>query len=217
MTPKDLKKEVAKVVLNYIQDRIIIGVGTGSTVNYFIDQLASIKARIEACVASSLATEKSLRALGLPIVDLNYCQELPLYIDSADEVNKQRQMIKGGGGALTKEKIIASAAAEFIVIVDESKLVKRLGTFPLAVEVLPMARSFVARELVKMGGAPVYRQGVETDNGNIILDVHNLEINSPMTLETQIKMIPGVVESGLFAKRTADQVLIATQNEVIKL
>ena len=217
MTPKDLKKEVAKVVLNYIQERIIIGVGTGSTVNYFIDQLASIKARIEACVASSLATEKSLRALGLPIVDLNYCQELPLYIDSADEVNKQRQMIKGGGGALTKEKIIASAAAEFIVIVDESKLVKRLGTFPLAVEVLPMARSFVARELVKMGGAPVYRQGVETDNGNIILDVHNLEINSPMTLETQIKMIPGVVESGLFAKRTADQVLIATQNEVIKL
>lgn len=217
MNTSNLKEKVAKAAIKFIQGQPIIGVGTGSTVDYFIKELATIKASIDACVASSIATEKKLRAFGLPVIDLNACSELPVYIDGADEVNEHRQMIKGGGGALTREKILATFAKKFIAIVDESKLVKRLGTFPLAIEVLPLARSLVALEMIKLGGRPVYRHGFITDNGNIILDVYNLEINTPISLEDKIKVIPGVVESGLFAKRSADQVLIATTNELITL
>lgn len=212
-----LKAQAARAALAYLNDdNLVIGVGTGSTVNCFIDELASIKHRIDACVASSKATETRLRAAGIPIIDLNATSDLLIYIDGADEVNEQHEMIKGGGGALTREKIVASVAHQFICIVDESKLVKRLGAFPLAVEVIPMARSFVARELVKLGGDPEYREGFISDNGNIILDVHNLEIDSASTLEEAIKLIPGVVDNGLFAKRKADIVLIASETEGVR-
>lgn len=205
----DYKQQAARAALDYIDDDMIIGVGTGSTVNYFIEQLAGIKHRIDACVASSKATETRLRAAGIPVIDLNAAGDLAIYVDGADEINEQHEMIKGGGGALTREKIIASVARQFICIVDESKVVKQLGAFPLAVEVLPLARSYVARELVKLGGDPEYREGFITDNGNIILDVFNLEIRSSITLEEAIKVIPGVVESGLFAKRLADKAVVA--------
>ena len=212
----ELKIQAAKAALSYIQDDMIIGVGTGSTVNYLIDELAKIKHRIDACVASSDATEKKLRDAGIPIIALTSAATLPIYIDGADEVNAQREMIKGGGGALTREKILACAARQFICIVDESKLVRRLGQFPLAVEVIPMARSYVAREIVKLGGSPQYREGYKTDNGNIILDVFNLDIQVPATLEASINLITGVVENGIFANRRADVVLIAEKNNSIK-
>lgn len=209
-----LKAAVAKAALAYVEDEMIIGVGTGSTVNYFIDELATIKHRIDACVASSKATEDRLRAAGLPIIDLNTTNDLAIYIDGADEVNERHEMIKGGGGALTREKIIATVARQFICIVDESKLVQHLGTFPLAIEVLPIARSYVAREIVKIGGDPEYREGFVTDNGNIILDVSNLEMSLTVNLEEKLKLIPGVVETGLFAKRLADKILIAGESGV---
>lgn len=205
----DYKQQAARAALDYIDDDMIIGVGTGSTVNYFIEQLAGIKQRIDACVASSKATETRLRAAGIPVIDLNAAGDLAIYVDGADEINARHEMIKGGGGALTREKIIASVARQFICIVDESKVVKQLGAFPIAVEVLPLARSYVARELVKLGGDPEYREGFITDNGNIILDVFNLEITASITLEEAIKVIPGVVESGLFAKRIADKAVVA--------
>lgn len=205
----ELKQQAAQAALAYVEDDMIVGVGTGSTVNFFIDQLALIKHKIDACVASSKATEARLRAAGIPVIDLNVAGELPIYIDGADEVNARCEMIKGGGGALTKEKIIATVAKQFICIVDESKVVSRLGAFPLAVEVLPLARGHVARELVKLGGDPAYREGFVTDNGNIILDVYNLDITSATTLEDAIKLIPGVVESGLFGRRLADKVIVA--------
>ena len=207
----NLKAEAACAALDYIEDNMIVGVGTGSTVNYLIDELAKIKHRIDACVASSKATEARLRALNLPVLDLNAASEVNIYIDGADEVNEQYQMIKGGGGALTREKIIATTSLNFICIVDESKLVNTLGVFPLAVEVIPMARSFVARELVKLGGDPEYRENFITDNGNIILDVYNLEFNKGKRLEEAINLIPGVVDNGFFAKRTADKVIVAGQ------
>lgn len=213
----DLKAIVAKAALIYVEDNMIIGVGTGSTVNYFIQELATIKHRIDACVASSIATEQRLREFGIPVIDLNIASELPLYIDGADEVNARHELIKGGGGALTREKIIATVATTFICIVDESKIVQNLGAFPIAVEVIPMARSFVARELVKLGGDPIYREGFITNNGHIILDVFNLNLDSPRALEDKINMIPGVVENGLFSKRLADKVLVATPNGVITL
>ena len=213
----ELKAKVALAAIEYIEDNMIVGVGTGSTVNYFIKELARIKHRIDACVASSKATELLLRELKIPVVELNVVNDLAIYIDGADEVNKWHQMIKGGGGALTREKIIASAAKKFICIVDESKVVNHLGSFPVAVEVLPMARSFVARELVKLKGDPVYREGFVTDNGNIILDVFNLDITEPKILESNINIIPGVVENGLFGARLADLVLVANENEVLKL
>ncbi len=213
----ELKAKVALAAIEYIEDNMIVGVGTGSTVNYFIKELARIKHRIDACVASSKATELLLRELKIPVVELNVVNDLAIYIDGADEVNKWHQMIKGGGGALTREKIIASAAKKFICIVDESKVVNHLGSFPVAVEVLPMARSFVARELVKLKGDPVYREGFVTDNGNIILDVFNLDITEPKILESNINLIPGVVENGLFGTRLADLVLVANENEVLKL
>lgn len=209
-----LKAQAAKAALAYVDDNMIIGVGTGSTVNYFIDELATIKHRIDACVASSKATESRLRAAGIPVIDLNSASDLPLYVDGADEVNERYEMIKGGGGALTGEKIVATVARQFICIVDESKLVKHLGPFPLAVEVLPMARSYVAREIVKLGGDPEYREGFISDHGNIILDVYNLEITDARQLEDTINCIPGVVENGLFAKRLADKVLVASENGV---
>lgn len=204
-----LKEAVAKAALSYIDDDMIVGVGTGSTVNYFIDQLATIKHRINACVASSHATAIRLKALGIQVFDLNTVPEVSLYVDGADEVTLNKQMIKGGGGALTREKIIATVAQHFICIVDETKLVPYLGSFPIAVEVIPMARGFVARELVKLGGNPKYREGITTDNGNILLDLYNMEVTQPQHLEDSIKLIPGVVENGLFAHRCADKVLIA--------
>ncbi|MFA6303056.1 MAG: ribose-5-phosphate isomerase RpiA [Legionella sp.] len=205
----ELKKAAAKAALAFIEDDTVVGVGTGSTVNYFIEELATIKHRIDACVASSKKTEELLRAAGIPILDLNSVQELAIYVDGADEVTERFDMIKGGGGALTREKIVANVAKKFICIVDESKLVHHLGYFPVAVEVIPMARSFVARELVKLGGDPQYREGYQTDNGNIILDVFNLIINEPIALENKINQIPGVVENGIFANRLADVVLLA--------
>lgn len=208
------KLQAAKAALAYVPEEGVLGIGTGSTVNYFIQELASIKHRIDACVASSKITEAKLRAAGIPIIDLNVAGDLAVYIDGADEVNHLHQMIKGGGGALTREKIIASVARQFICIVDESKVVNQLGEFPIAVEVIPMARSYVAREIVKLGGDPAYREGYITDNGNIILDVHNLEILSGISLEDSIKIIPGVVECGLFARRLADQVIVAGVNGI---
>lgn len=213
----NFKKDAAHAALAYLEDARIIGVGTGSTVNYFIDELAKIRHRIDACIASSTATEARLRAAGIPVVDLNVVDEVPIYVDGADEVNAIRQMIKGGGGALTREKIIASVALKFICIVDKTKLVPQLGAFPLAIEVIPMARSFVAREIVKLGGDPAYRQGFLTDNGNIILDAYNLDLSSPNELENAINCITGVVENGLFSHRVADLVLSAGPDGVAKL
>lgn len=211
------KKRAAEAALQYVKDDMIIGVGTGSTVNYFIEALAPMKNRIEACVASSKATEALLKAAFIPVLDLNVVSELPLYVDGADEVMVSGDMIKGGGGAATREKIIAQVARQFVCIVDESKVVKRLGQFPLAVEVLPLARSLVARELVKLGGDPEYREGFVTDNGNIILDVYNLQINTPMQLENAINCLPGVVDNGLFANRKADKVLVGNDSGITEL
>jgi ribose 5-phosphate isomerase A len=202
----ELKIKAAKAAIAYIEDDMVIGVGTGSTVNFFIKELAAIKHKIEACVASSKATEALLRAEGIPVIDLNSVQDLPIYVDGADEVNERGEMIKGGGGA-----------TQFICIVDESKVVKRLGEFPVAVEVVPMARSFVARQIVKLGGDPEYREGFVTDNGNIILDVFNLNFSTPMALEDSLNVIPGVVENGVFAKRLADKVLVASASGVNNL
>ncbi|HCE6159858.1 TPA: ribose-5-phosphate isomerase RpiA [Legionella pneumophila] len=213
----ELKIKAAKAAIAYIEDDMVIGVGTGSTVNFFIKELAAIKHKIEACVASSKATEALLRAEGIPVIDLNSVQDLPIYVDGADEVNERGEMIKGGGGALTREKIVANVATQFICIVDESKVVKRLGEFPVAVEVIPMARSFVARQIVKLGGDPEYREGFITDNGNIILDVFNLNFSTPMALEDSFNVIPGVVENGVFAKRLADKVLVASASGVNNL
>jgi len=209
-----LKEKAAKAALDYIDDGMIIGVGTGSTVDYFIDALVGVKHRIDACVASSKATEARLRALHIPIIDLNAAPYLALYVDGADEVNPHREMIKGGGGALTREKIIASVAKQFVCIVDETKVVTRLGRFAVAVEVLPMARSYAAREIVKLGGDPEYRNGFVTDNGNVILDVLFDNLQVPIKLEESINLITGVVENGIFARRTADVVLVAADDGV---
>ena len=210
----ELKIKAAKAALQFIEDDMVVGVGTGSTVNFFIKELATIKHRIDACVSSSKATEALLKKEGIPVIDLNSIQELPIYIDGADEVTEHGAMIKGGGGAHPREKIVAQLAEQFICIVDDSKLVKHLGRFPVAVEVIPLARSMVARELVKLGGDPEYREGFITDNGNIILDVFNLTINEPLDLEERINRITGVVENGIFAHRSADVVLLASQDGV---
>lgn len=213
----ELKRKAAQAALKYVEDDMIIGVGTGSTVNYFIQELAQIKHRIDACVSSSKATEALLRNAGIPVMDANAVQEIPIYIDGADEVTPHGEMIKGGGGALTREKIVACIARQFICIVDESKLVNRLGSFPIAVEVLPMARSYVARQIVLLGGDPEYRDGFVTDNGNIILDIHHLTIDSPLHLEQTINKITGVVENGIFANRIADKILVGYVDEVREL
>ena len=213
----ELKIKAAIAALAYIEDDMIIGVGTGSTVNCLIDELAKIKHRIDACVASSNATEKKLKEAGIPVIALTSASTLPIYIDGADEVNDRRELIKGGGGALTREKILACAATQFICIVDESKRVSRLGQFPLPVEVIPMARSYVAREIVKLGGSPEYRDGFLTDNGNIILDVYGVDIQIPIELEDAINQITGVVENGLFARRSADHVIVAGKDGSITM
>ena len=204
------KIDAAKVALKYIVDDEIIGIGTGSTVNCFIDLLADHKHRIKAAVSSSVASTEKLEALGIDVIDLNDAADIPVYIDGADESNHQLELIKGGGAALSREKIIAAVADKFVCIADESKYVETLGEFPLPVEVLPMARSHVARELVKLGGDPVYRHGVLTDNGNVILDVHNMEITQAKLLESKINQIIGVVTNGLFAARKADHLILAT-------
>ncbi|USQ13588.1 ribose-5-phosphate isomerase RpiA [Legionella lytica] len=213
----DLKIKAAKAALDYIENDTVVGVGTGSTVNFFIKELATIKHKIDACVASSKATEARLRAEGIPVIDLNSVQELPVYIDGADEVLTHGEMIKGGGGAHTREKIVAEVAKKFICIVDESKVVKQLGQFPVAVEVIPQARSMVARHLVQLGGDPEYRDGFVTDNGNIILDVFNLNFDNMQALEDRLNTIPGVVENGLFAHRLADVILVASPEGIKKL
>lgn len=214
MDKEALKRSAAQAALEYIKEDMIIGVGSGSTVDYFIAALKSVRARIEGAVASSVKTANQLKELGIPLMDLNSVTELPLYVDGADEINPARQMIKGGGGALTREKIIATVAKKFVCIADESKYVDLLGDFPVAVEVLPMARSYVARQIVQLGGDPMYREGFVTDNGNVILDVYNLKILEPRVLEEKLKSIVGVVESGIFAKRTADVLLLASDKAV---
>lgn len=211
-----LKKLAAEAALSYVEPDSIIGVGTGSTVAYFIDALSTIKNKIEGAVASSEHTASQLKAAGIRVLDSNSVSELPLYVDSADEVNDYFQLIKGGGGALTREKILATMAKKFICIADESKEVDLLGQFPVAVEVLPFARSFVAREIVKLRASPSYREGFITDNGNIIIDIYNLPLLDPPLMEQTLKNIPGVVENGLFAKRTADLILLGTQRGLIK-
>lgn len=211
-----LKIESAKAAIKYIQDDEIIGIGTGSTVNCFIDLLREHTHRIKAAVSSSIASTKKLEALGIEVIDLNDAHSIPVYIDGADESNHQLELIKGGGGALSREKIIAAVADKFVCIADQSKYVRTLGEFPLPIEVLPMSRSYVARELVKLGGDPVYRHGFVTDNGNVILDLHNLEITQAKILENKINQITGVVTNGLFANRPADHLILATNDGIIE-
>lgn len=214
MNSDTLKNAAAQAALSYIKSDMIVGVGTGSTVKFFIDALATIKNKIEGTVASSVATAEHLKAVGIPVLDLNSVDNLPIYVDGADEINPQFQLIKGGGGAMTREKIVATVAQQFICIADASKQVTALGNKPIPVEVIPMARSYVARQLVKMGGFPVYRQGFVTDNGMLILDVHHLDITDPIKLEEKLNNIVGVVCHGLFAHRQADILLIADSNGV---
>lgn len=215
MTQDEMKKAAGWAALEYVEKDSIVGVGTGSTVNHFIDALATMKADIEGAVSSSEASTQKMKALGIPVYDLNSVDELSVYVDGADEINGHMDMIKGGGAALTREKIVAAVAGKFICIVDNTKQVDILGEFPLPVEVIPMARSYVARQLVKLGGDPVYREGVVTDNGNIIIDVYNMKIMNPKELEEQINKIVGVVTNGLFANRGADVLLIGTPDGVI--
>jgi ribose 5-phosphate isomerase A len=214
LTQDEMKKQVADAALTYVESGMIVGIGTGSTANHFIDGLAKMKGKIDGTVASSEASAARLRGHGIQVMELNSVGNIPLYVDGADESNKFLHLVKGGGGALTREKIVAAAAAKFVCIADESKLVDVLGKFPLPVEVIPMARSYVARELVKLGGNPVYREGFVTDNGNIILDVHNLAIMNAVELEQKLNNIVGVVTNGLFAMRPADVLLLGTQDGV---
>lgn len=214
MTQDEMKNAAAIKALEFIENDTIVGVGTGSTVNYFIDALASMKDKIAGAVSSSEESTKRLKAHGIEVFDLNSVDVLDVYIDGADEITRHMAMIKGGGAALTREKIVAAVAKKFICIADDSKQVKVLGNFPLPVEVIPMARSYVARELVKLGGDPVYRQEVTTDNGNVILDVYNLEILDPKVLENQINGIVGVVTNGLFALRGADILVLGSTNGI---
>ncbi len=213
----DGKLAAARAALRFIEDDSIIGVGTGSTVNHFIDELARWSGRLRGAVSSSEASSARLRAAGIEVLDLNRTGDLELYVDGADETDRHRRLIKGGGGALTREKIVAAASRRFVCIVDESKVVDVLGRFPLPVEVIPMARSYVARQLVKLGGQPVWRENVTTDNGNQILDVHGLRILDPPALESTITAIAGVVTVGLFARRAADVVLVGGSTGVRQL
>ena len=214
---QEKKQRVARAALEFIEDDMVVGVGTGSTVNCFIDELARIRHRIDAAVASSVATEARLRQHNIPIIDLNGVRELSVYVDGADEATRHLQLIKGGGGALTREKITAAVSNRFICIVDDTKMVDVLGSFPLPVEVIPMARSYVAREIVKLGGQPVLRENFSTDNGNVILDIHNLSIVNPVEMEGRINEIVGVVTNGLFARRCADLLLVADDRQVVRL
>jgi len=221
MTQDELKQAVAKAARDYVADTVprgaIVGVGTGSTANFFIDALAAIKDRIGATVASSMATQQRLEAHGIKVLDLNEVASMPVYVDGADEITAGLAMIKGGGGALTREKIVAAVADQFVCVCDASKLVERLGKFPLPVEVIPMAHAYVARELVKLGGQPKLRAGYITDNGNVILDVHGLSIDDPAGYESALNAIVGVVTNGLFARRGADLLLLATPDGVQRM
>lgn len=212
-TQDELKQQVAAAAVSYVQGGII-GVGTGSTANFFIDELAKVKSKIDGAVASSEATAQRLKNHGIQVFDLNSVNGMDIYVDGADEITEHLHMLKGGGGALTREKIVAACAKSFICICDSSKLVPVLGAFPLPVEVIPMARSYVARELVKLGGQPKLREGFTTDNGNVILDVSGLKILDPVALENQINQIVGVVTNGLFAARPANVLLLATAEGV---
>lgn len=214
MNQNQLKQAVARAAIHHIPDNCIVGVGTGSTTNYFIDELAAIRGRIEGAVASSEASAARLKQAGIRVFDLNGISEIPVYVDGADEINRRLDMIKGGGGALTREKIVAAVAQKFVCIADETKLRDVLGAYPLPVEVIPMARSHVGRELVRLGGQPELRQGFTTDNGNLILDVRGLSIADPSGLESAINQIVGVVTNGLFALRGADVLLLGTQDGV---
>ncbi len=214
MTQDEQKRAVAAAAIQHIPVGCIVGVGTGSTANYFIEELSKIKNKIEGAVASSDVTAQRLKSYGIEVLDLNNVIDLPVYVDGADEITEHLHMIKGGGGALTREKIVAAVARKFICITDQSKLVSVLGNFPLPVEVIPMARSYVAREIVHLGGQPALRQGFVTDNGNVILDVHNLQILNPVELEATLNQITGVVTNGLFARRSADTLLLGTDNGV---
>jgi len=209
-----MKQAAAKAAIALIPEDCVVGVGTGSTANYFIAELARIKNRLDGAVASSEETARRLKALGIPVFDLNGVDELAVYVDGADEITRHLAMIKGGGGALTREKIVAAVARKFVCIADQSKLVDVLGKFPLPVEVIPMARSYVARELLKLGGVPVWRERFVTDNGNAILDVHDLTITAPAELEERINQIAGVVTNGLFARRGAEVLLLGTAQGV---
>ncbi|BAU56724.1 ribose-5-phosphate isomerase RpiA [Halorhodospira halochloris] len=217
MNQTDGKRLAAEAALKYVEEDTIIGVGTGSTVDKFIDALAEMRMKLRGAVSSSEASTQRLRKHGIDVVDLNSAGRLDLYVDGADESNRFLQLIKGGGGALTREKIVASASERFICIADESKLVDVLGEFPLPIEVIPMARSTVARELVRIGGRPELRQNFTTDNGNIILDVHGLSITEPLKLEQEINNIPGVVTNGIFALRPADLLLLGSSSGVRKV
>ena len=214
MTQDDMKRAVAKAAIEHVPMDCIVGVGTGSTANFFIDELAKIKGRIRAAVASSEASAARLKGHGIDVVSLNDAGTLPVYVDGADEITHHLHMVKGGGGALTREKIVAAASTKFVCVCDSSKLVDVLGKFPLPVEVIPMARSYVARELTKLGGQPVLREGFTTDNGNIILDVRGLQIMNPVELESTLDHIAGVVTNGLFARRPADVLLLGTPDGV---
>ena len=217
MSQDDKKRAVAKAAIEYVEDDSIVGVGTGSTVNFFIEELAKIKGRIDGAVSSSVASEKLLKEHHIPVVPLNSVLEIPVYVDGADEATQHKHLIKGGGGALTREKIVAAASKQFVCIIDDSKLVPMLGAFPLPVEVIPMAQSYVARQIAKLGGQPELREDFTTDNGNIILDVHNLKIENPVELETKLNQITGIVTNGLFALSPTDTVLIASDGGVKNL
>jgi len=214
MTQDELKQAVAREAIKYVVDDEVIGVGSGSTANFFIDELAKVKNRFAGAVASSQKTAERLKRHGIRLFDLNGVNELPVYIDGADEITEHLAMIKGGGGALTREKIVAAVAKKFVCIADESKLVPVLGKFPLPVEVIPMARAYVARQLVKLGGQPKLREGFSTDNGNVVIDLWGLSILNPVELETGINNITGVVTNGLFARRGADILLLGTKSGV---
>jgi ribose 5-phosphate isomerase A len=209
VTQDELKKAVAEAALRYVVEDAIVGVGSGSTVNFFIDSLAKIKNRIEGAVAASEASAERLKKHGIKVFDLNGVKDLPVYVDGADEVTENLHMIKGGGGALTREKIVAAVATRFVCICDASKLVGVLGKFPLPVEVIPMARSHVGRELLRMGGSPVLRENYKTDNGNLILDCHGLNLVDPPRVEAELNNVAGVVTNGIFARRPADVLLLA--------
>ena len=211
MSAEDLKRQAAEAALEYVENGMIVGIGTGSTANHFIDLLAGIKGKIDGTVASSEASAERLRGHGIPVMDLNAAGELSIYVDGADESNEQLHLIKGGGGALTREKIVAAASEKFICIADDSKLVPYLGKFPLPIEVIPMAQSLIARQIVKLGGKPVLREDFITDNGNIILDVHNLEIMEPVKMEEEINQWAGVVTVGIFAHRPADVLILGSE------
>jgi ribose 5-phosphate isomerase A len=211
------KQLVAEAALDFIEAGEILGVGTGSTTNFFIDALVRVKGKVDGVVSSSEASSERLRAIGLPVMDLNRTGDLSLYVDGADEATKHLHLIKGGGGALTREKIVASASRRFVCIADQSKLSDHLGSFPLPIEVIPMAQSLVARKIIAMGGQPELRAGFTTDNGNLILDVKNLDLTDPSSMEAKLNLLPGVVDNGLFAARRADVLLMGSKSGVIQI